>query len=523
MADPKIKTGPLTLEDLMLVWRSVTDPSYSAPLLEAGDGFGLEIPGQLAEQLARVSTAIDRTTQSLFILPWSGQTDEPASGERRSEVTIEVERASGFQNSITFRRGFRFAEIQIDSAPEGGVEVETGRRYAVAVQTTLGPGESTASIPCVAERPGRGYDNPPPGVITGIVQDGVGAEGLGATVLAGPQSHLLRAPAVPDVPVPGHVGGYLVFTAGANMGRIYRIVGYERPQPTASPPTGGTLVLAGVVVIQVASFAGTFEVGEEVEESGSGARGKFLRATADRLILERVMGTFTAAATTLTGATSGAVATSEASGLDDDGGIVSETGTAGWRVLDWESDLGFTATNPESPTGGRLATLDELGFERKLPRSPGEGDDSYRQRIAVLADTVSPNAIRRAGNRILAPMGESVCLREAGQPLLPGFYLDHDFLDYDFDARPVDQFRYLFSYLEFRAFFMIGVPRLNFGEFGLNFDDGPFCAFDAAIPNFFDGNPAAAASLNRAIWQAIDKIRAGGAGFDLYIETTGCT
>lgn len=523
MPEPKTKTGPLTHADLMEVWRSVTDPGYSGPLIEHGDGFGLEVPGQLAAQLARVSLAIDRTTQSLFILPWSGQTDEPASGERRSTVDVVVERGGGFETVITFQRGVRFAEVQIDMAEEpGGVEVETGRRYAVVESVTLGPGETVAVVPCVAERPGRGYDNPQPGTIRRIVQPGAGAEGSGATVVPGSPSHLLHAVPVSDVPVPDHVGAYLRFTTGANAGRLYRVVGYERPQPTATPPTGGTLVLAGAVVIQVATFVGTFVVGEEVEESGSGARGRFLHATADRLVLERAVGTFTGAGTTLTGSASAAVATAEPTGLDSDGGVVAEVGTAAWRVLDWVSDLGFTAANEENPTGGRLGTLDELGAERGLPRASGEGDDLYRERIATLADVVSPNAVRRAGNRVLAPIGESACLREVGSTLLPGHYLDRDFYDYNWVARPQDRFRFLLSYLEFRAFFMVGVPRLNLGEFGLSYDAGPYIAYDATLANFFDGLPSASAALFRSVWQAIDKIRAGGVGFDLYVETVGC-
>ena len=45
---------------------------------------------QACEQLALVSAANDETTQALYLLPWSGQSDEPSSGASRSTVTLTV-------------------------------------------------------------------------------------------------------------------------------------------------------------------------------------------------------------------------------------------------------------------------------------------------------------------------------------------------------------------------------------------------------------------------------------------------
>jgi hypothetical protein len=89
-------------------------------------------------------------------------------------------------------------------------------------------------------------------------------------------------------------------------------------------------------------------------------------------------------------------------------------------------------TNAAQPTGGTSAMLDELGYERKLPRISGEPDSVYRSRIAVPADTVSPNAVKRMLNRTLTKgEGLSWCFREVGTPLLPGFFFDSDAYDYD--------------------------------------------------------------------------------------------
>src|SRR5690606_7130522 len=81
-------------------------------------------------------------------------------------------------------------------------------------------------------------------------------------------------------------------------------------------------------------------------------------------------------------------------------------------------------THDESPSGGVAAVLDEIGDERNIPRLEGEQDEEYRLRIAEPSDVVSPNAIRRAGNRVLRSLGLEVCLREVGSRLLPGMFFD---------------------------------------------------------------------------------------------------
>lgn len=55
-------------------------------------------------------------------------------------------------------------------------------------------------------------------------------------------------------------------------------------------------------------------------------------------------------------------------------------------------------------TGGVSPMLDGLGLDRGITRLPGESDAAYRARIYYLADTVSPGAIQRAGDRVLLPV-----------------------------------------------------------------------------------------------------------------------
>lgn len=90
------------------------------------------------------------------------------------------------------------------------------------------------------------------------------------------------------------------------------------------------------------------------------------------------------------------------------------------------------------------------------------------------------------------------------------------------DAR---RFRLDLDYVEFRAFFLVGLPRLNYGEFGMAYDSGPSNAFDYTNQqtNYFDGFPADAEKLYASVYAALLPIKAGGVGFDLYLQAPGET
>ena len=56
-------------------------------------------------------------------------------------------------------------------------------------------------------------------------------------------------------------------------------------------------------------------------------------------------------------------------------------------------------------TGGRAASLDQLGADRGITRKTGEGDSAYLARCRSLPDTLSPDAIARALTNLLLPLG----------------------------------------------------------------------------------------------------------------------
>jgi hypothetical protein len=457
-------SGPLSKEELLDLWKTVVDELYAQPLLEEGEGFGLEVHTQGHAQFERVSKAIDVTTQALYIQAWSGQTSPPAGDEAHATVTLSVARTSLTTHPLLLKTGqFIVQEETTDAGDGAAVQVFTGRTYVLTQDLLIGVGDTAPhDVTAQATIVGVGFNNPLPGTIKTPFQPGTEfANDRASVILVGTGARLV-VENQPDVVIPQHVGSYVVFTSGANAGQIRLMTGYHPPVPDGLSPNGGSVDLDNTVP------------------------------------------------------------------------LLAETFTASWRILDWAGDWGLTVTNTLSPVGGSLDALTALGEERRLPRAPGEPAEAYRERISQIADVVTPNAIIRAVNRVVAPYGAKACLREVGSLKFPGFYFDGDPFstdpaeafawDMDKAARHgVDRWKTWLSFLEFRAFFLVGLPNISIGEFGFAYDAGSYGAYDAAPYNaFYDGYPVGTANLYRQIYQAVDKVHAGGVGFDFYVETGSC-
>lgn len=438
MATQTPKTGPLTAQDIRDIWSGAVDSAYRQGFEEAGDGRGLEGWGQAWEQLARASLAVDRTTQAMFIAPWSGQSGEPAGGALRASVTLTIARTGLVDRPMVLGAGLFFAEeLQLDHSANGSLPVLTGRRYTPAADVVFGPGEvGPLDFEFVAERTGDGYNNPMGGTISSPSQAAAGFYHDGASVLVTPAGPV--GPAAPsrqvrlqcanqaDMLVPEHVGQYVVMTAGANVGRVARVFSYQGP--VSSLDQGAIAALELQQAAQGTTTAGTFQPGELVAFANGGPPVAYGRALGARLggdgilRLEFVLlsGGGIAPASTATGQVSGATLTVSLYSSPQD--FAAEALTAAWRVLGWAGDWGLEISNAAKPAGGRHPWLDELGNERAINRAPGEDDDLYRQRVREIADVVSPNAVRRALNRALAAI--PWCFREVGSASLRGSFYD---------------------------------------------------------------------------------------------------
>jgi hypothetical protein len=437
-----LKTGPLSRDEIQAVWEGAVDKGYSDPLIAGGEGKGFEAWTQLFAQLERASQAIDTTTQAMFIAPWSGQTNDPASGGQKATVTLTISRTQRLERPLFLAAGlFVVVEETTDSAPVQGITVQTGRRYLLTQDLYFPPGDmGPHDIQAEAALEGYGFNNPRIGTISAIEQVGTNFNNILATVTKAAQVANLagsRTKAMivtlnePDMFVPAHVGQYMFFTAGANAGLVGRMTSFISPNPPLQG-SGMELELGSSVVLS--PHTGAFIPGEYVQFTGGSTSYGVVRDFRSvngsfklGFTLYNGPGSNVALTSTVLGLTSGATGTISALDWITDytaEAPVGGSGGASWRVLDWVADWGLTATNKAMPENGKSALLDELGSERAIYRTPGESDTLYRQRVQQIADVVTPNAIRRAINRALP--GLNTCFREVGQVGLPGFFFDGD-------------------------------------------------------------------------------------------------
>lgn len=138
-------------------------------------------------------------------------------------------------------------------------------------------------------------------------------------------------------------------------------------------------------------------------------------------------------------------------------------------------------------------------------------DALFRQSAAGYAGRFSGAAfllIRKTGRLPLAPAehvrglisGATFAISSATIPATVAARRHRTYLDYE----------------QFRAFFWIEVANLGAGEFGFAYDAGSANAYDVG---FFDGFPRLARDSYRALWQAVDRARAEGVGFELIRRT----
>ncbi len=707
--------GPLTATDLAAIWKSSVDRSYHEPIIRAGEGRGYEVYTQYFTQLARVAQAIDVTTQAMFIRPYSGQTNDSAKGGQKATVALTFSRTKMIDRPLVLEKGKVFIEEEVnDFSPDGSEAVRTGRRYTLTHTLVFLPGDiGPFTVNAEAENIGWGFNNPQPGSLKVVSQLGSFFYHDRATLTL--RTALPVAPATPstfiqtmlatvneaDTFIPEHVGQYIAFTAGANAGKIGRIVSFFPPD--SSVPIGSTVQIEVLGTLDSFTHAGTFLAGETVTFDSGGPVQAFGTFIAEIKVGARKRVAFVITSgnpfvtTTMRGLTSGATEIVE--GGQPVGGGSGNTfytveapsggvGGASWRILDWVVDWGLSVTNTLSPTGGRHAMLDMLGEERNLPRTAGETDDQYSERMSHIADVVTPNAIKRTLNRTIGVY--PWCFREVGTAKWPGFFFDGDSITppthdsgsgdaidvrhasecdaYDSDVllwtgtlasspttgniasgaasvtvvngtllgtaryvlidseiigvvtrvanvltitrglwgttpafhfagasvrtvfepgERVDytdstgnvlasgffgtppvytglltlftmirkagvgawsagnivvgrnsrahfnttantdvsatvnarRFRTYLGFPDFRGYFWVGLPRVNFGEFGFAYDSGPADAYDVGV---MDGFPTGNADFYRRVFNAIDRVKAGGVGWEPYIESIGC-
>lgn len=176
----------------------------------------------------------------------------------------------------------------------------------------------------------------------------------------------------------------------------------------------------------------------------------------------------------------------------------------------------FDVEQPEALSGGRDGTLDGIGADRNMPRTTGETDDAYRQRLARLEDTISPAAIVRTATRILQPLGIRFAFKETRTDVR-GFVLDDSPMDTGDVCADGDPWSgsVILSENDATRFFVICVsmPDQQFGDVSTPLDatDDGVNAYDSGGPG--DGGPVLYNQAIATLWRAINHAREAGVNF----------
>lgn len=214
-------------------------------------------------------------------------------------------------------------------------------------------------------------------------------------------------------------------------------------------------------------------------------------------------------------------------------------------------DLTFQIRQPMPTTGGVDAALDQHGADRLIVRGVGEGDDAYRARIRTLPDNISPDAIERALQQLLYPIGQTYDFIETFEPsyqtcwdgpetAIPGSIYDPTLFCYD-DPRPIIPFRNRWLDVnDMRGAFIVVVPPIApITEYGMAYDDTTVTPSDLANPlgsravgaydvpstighgllqGAYDGYDTTRAALMKTLYDTIQSIKAAGISAAVELE-----
>lgn len=521
----------LTFTDILDLWKSTTEESYHQPIIDAGDGEGLEVITQGINVQAIVSEAVEQTLQTMYVLPHSSQTYPQAHGEAKATCTLSFSRTMHIDIPLILQKGQLVEQIDTDWSPSGGVQVQTGRRYKILADVIFNVGEAgPKTVSAEAEYVGDGFNLRVLGTITGLVYSGAGFNGRLASVsvvAAGPLTSgttelKIVAKNANDVFSPDHAGQYLKFVDGTNIGKIVRLTSYVSPgasdggtvkidtllqiRTSASTPSAAVIATGTSVQLQTAGSVVTIE-GTLIAQYINGSSYYWLIRvkTYDPSTYSTVTKLIDPAQPTI----SWPLTSMEYEVMS----VVADTYSA-WKVLDWVDDFGLTCVDTTLPTGGKFAILDAHGDDKRVYRQLGEVDDDYAQRVATLADNIAPAALKRKLTAIWEPVGKTARLIETESADFPGMFLDVDALDRASPFDESDDYKLLVDERTMRGYFIAEVPRVSTGDFGLVLDgDGAMSALDGSAS--FDGFSPVAKSLYKRTYAAMDAARAGGVDFDL--------
>lgn len=458
---------PTDKDGYLELWNLIFPESYTNPIESGGDGEGQDIPAMMAKIWGSIDFAMNGTQQSYFLKRHSIETDNPSSGPTKATGVLEVRRVAPIYSAVTIPAG---TVVQATTSDSGPIDAPIAQFVTTSdVQISdLGP----IALSIEARLPGSSWNieaTPP------VVGYGKGE------------------PDDPDDPFPGSAYG----TGPTPWARWTFLEGLSE-DPTSTIISNSGSEISG-------SFT-DFDVGTNVFVIPD--------VPVDVDIPHLV-----------TGVTSnGSAIISPPMPLD---------GNGAWRPATF-SELGVTLTQDYSPggdiTGGSGGTLEAIGSDERIGRSPNQTDADYRKQICESAEIITPNAIKDIIGAILDPRGIPWSFKEilpAGlssdiEGLMMGFTWDAH--PYDFgeigDITKTAGSGYVgqggvFVTRAARSFIICIDYVQLLRDSGLSYGDGPFPNF--WDENFFDGNVGLFdpifLSYVQQVWKAVNEARAAGISF----------
>jgi len=239
----------LTKEQLLNVWRTVLDRSYTDPLENDGGGMGFDIVAAIAATLERASRAADVSTQALYILPHSIQTQPPSAGATKATGQIVLTRQPPTLGDLDLEEGDEL--LATLTTPDGTL---VGAATLELAADVVLPEGSTAPVAVAARAARPGYAGNVPDTRGRILRF---AERTTITV-SDVTSNATTPATLEDTGDgsrfdAGMVGAWVRFTAGPNATddpRRIRSV-YVGPSSTRLTLDGPALVAGSDNVVQV--------------------------------------------------------------------------------------------------------------------------------------------------------------------------------------------------------------------------------------------------------------------------------
>ena len=463
---------PTDSDGYLQLWKLIFPDSYTNPIENAGDGEGQDVPAMMAKVWANVDSAMNGTQQSYFLKSHSIETENPSSGPTKATGTLEVRRTAPFYSSVTIPIGTLLQATTTDSGPLDSPVAQFVTTEEIQINE-LGP----VNVQIKATLPGTAWNieaTPP-------------LDGYGKGV-----------PDDVDSPFPGSAYGN-----GPTPWARWTFVEGLAEEPTHTEiSTGGT------------EISGSF-IDSDV--------GRNIFVIPDVPVDVDIPHL-------ITGITSGGSAIiSPAMPLDGD---------ASWRPATFK-ELGVSIVQDYSPagdiTGGTGGTLEAIGSDKRVGRSPEQSDSDYRNQICNLPEIITPVAIKDIIGGILDPKGIvwsfeeilPVVLSAETDGLMMGFTWDvhpYDFGEIGAIPKPAGS-----EYVGQGGVYIPAKPRVFIicvdyikisTDKGLTYENGPFPpAWDA---NFFDGNvglfdPIFLACIQQ-MWKAVNEARAAGVSFVIVLN-----